>query len=417
MKAFLLIPLLCVHLVAATQGLYEIKYDFGTDFTCKALLFYYSENSENNVMRIRYNHNGKDRIVEQKVKTLFYEKDNIKYWYITGYDVISVDGQSSVYAPDNIYLVKNPNSDYYVATSVTSVASTSDNTAVTGHLTEFSPLDQSKVTNDYLADFQWRWPDGQPTPPVGNIYLFLVSNLNDLWLGTGFGANHNKLKRLFTDIANVCGTNLNLYEVSGDRFNKNTLITTINNLSVNSNDIIIFYYSGHGFNKTGIWPYLDLRQNLVDDPNANSVSLDQDVYQPLLNKGAQLTIVIGECCNRKLDQLLAGTPTPIKDDPIMMAPSEYSLNSGTFKDLFARKGNIMIATSSADQPSYYSLNYGGDFCNNFISSLLNEAGFVNNDGDVKWAHILSRAITSTQDDSKGANIRQDPVQHFDIVEQ
>jgi hypothetical protein len=100
----------------------------------------------------------------------------------------------------------------------------------------------------------------------------------------------------------------------------------------------------------------------------------------------------------------------------MMAPSQNMLNASTLVSLLNRSGRMLVRSSDINEPSYYTLNYGGDFCNNFISSLLNETGFTNTHGDVRWKDIFYSSFTSTLSDSPKESSQQHVKYYYGITE-
>src|SRR5947207_6809397 len=51
----------------------------------------------------------------------------------------------------------------------------------------------------------------------------------------------------FTGLTNFLGIRILSKTISGKEYNKKDVETAINNLKPSSNDIVVFYYSGHGF--------------------------------------------------------------------------------------------------------------------------------------------------------------------------
>jgi hypothetical protein len=58
---------------------------------------------------------------------------------------------------------------------------------------------------------------------------------------------------------------LNYVEISGAKFGKANVEAALDNLKPGLNDIVIFYYSGHGYSNdqqsTKLYPQFDLRQS------------------------------------------------------------------------------------------------------------------------------------------------------------
>jgi Caspase domain len=423
-RAILFVILVLISGYGLSQGIYEIKYQFydktvngksvlGDPY--RALLFYHGPNAVNNVVRVRfYDKTDGWVVVEQKIKVKIDHVNGKDSWVLSGESpqYITKVPPGRNYYPDLFSLSKNALDIYYKPDYVFS--KDDQHPFLYGVINSFVPLSNSTVDNAYLADFEWEWPAKNNIPTIdftrSTLHLVLVSNSNDARLGMGFMANHRKLKSLFTDIAGSCNLNLDLVEVSGDNFRRSNILSAVSNLYTAPNDIIIFYYSGHGFrypDQQSGWPRMDLRANAFKDfVDTNSLSIDTDVYQPLKRKGARLTIVIGECCNTVPEA------EPISADPMLIAPGENILSADKAKSLMNKKGDILIATSSPNEPSVYYVSIGGFFCNNFVTSLLSNLGFNSSATDITWENIFNLAKQGTELEALMSGKKQNPYWHI-----
>jgi hypothetical protein len=425
MKAAILVILILSFLESHGQGIYEIKYQFymrnerGENTTVltpqhTALVFFYDAESENNIMRIIYTGaNSEKFVVEQKVHASTSNIEGVEYWVLYGTDATFVkpDGFQETYYPDHIVLSRKTGSDTYAPDFVMD-----DNKSV-GIINSWKVLKRYEVTNTYLAPFDWHWPAESTTEPsytLGALRLVLVTNSNDPSLGTGFSANHKKLKSMFKDIALTCGMKFYVTEIMGDDFSREAVSSKVENFYSTSNDVIVFYYSGHGFRASDPqtdWPQLDLRSSFSQDRKTHSLNLDFDIYQSLKAVDHRLLIVVGECCN-------TSGGTPYSSDPIMMAAGENVIDQNSVKNLFNRSGEVLIATSKPGQGSWYYTSNGGYFCNNFISSFMRQVGFTASGRTAKWTDIFNQAIVLT---TQAAEHDQDPsfqnpITHYSIKE-
>lgn len=141
-----------------------------------------------------------------------------------------------------------------------------------------------------------------------------------------------------TDIKDIYG-----YQVSPE-----TCKRVINNLKAEPDDIIVFYYIGHGGRPVGDGEY---RRN-HPFPQMCLAQQDPDKFIPLewvdkelSEKGARLAVTIGMCCNSYSDNI------SIKDEPIF-SPNYGAANLSAnkiarIKDLFLNHKGHLIATSSS----------------------------------------------------------------------
>lgn len=104
----------------------------------------------------------------------------------------------------------------------------------------------------------------------------------------------------FVNVVNAAvtekGYKANIQDIYGQSLTPQKCKDIVKNLNVSSDDVVVFYYIGHGTHGTvggNPWPMMFMGQN---NPN-NLVRLKEDVHDVLLSKGARLTATIGMCCN------------------------------------------------------------------------------------------------------------------------
>ena len=92
------------------------------------------------------------------------------------------------------------------------------------------------------------------------------------------------------------GYNINIIDIYGNETSPEKCKEIINNLQCNTNDIIMFYYVGHGTENTNVskFPLMWMAQH-----NVNKCIPLSWVHETLKKKGARLTISIGMCCNAR----------------------------------------------------------------------------------------------------------------------
>jgi hypothetical protein len=231
----------------------------------------------------------------------------------------------------------------------------------------------------------------------------------------GFTQNHEKLLALFQSAAEQAGIRFDPVEIKDDNFNKATVENAINSLYVNTRDIIIFYYSGHGFrgdnqNETNEWPP---QMIMTFRPGVNPVDYAYPLvtaYSSLKAKGAGLTIVIGDCCNIKM-----GLTTPIVPDYPTFAPGDTPFNKSSLQKLFAAKGSCLVAAASPNEFATYYNTIGGYFCTNFYDSFMQETG-ITSAGEVSWKDIFenSKKLTLEKSQTDTRPETQTPIYYINI---
>jgi len=164
-------------------------------------------------------------------------------------------------------------------------------------------------------------------------------------------ADFNNMKDFFSRIANAIGytNNMCAHGLQQD-FTTATIDKEINRLNVNKNDIVVFYYSGHGANMNNdIWPTLDLMDNGYWQTTIlrklKEKCTDGNSFKP------KLLLCIADCCNGVYDGNMRGSFDAGED-----------MNG--LKKLFTSfpgKKTITMSASKKGQYSYSDLRYGALF--------------------------------------------------------
>lgn len=152
------------------------------------------------------------------------------------------------------------------------------------------------------------------------------------------------------------GYNANVIDIYDTNLSPEKCTEIVKNLHCESEDIVVFYYIGHGTENSGTSEFplciMGVKLNTPElvKKNINRLVPLSWIHETLVNKHARLTITIGMCCNAR-----QGVPGRI-------APS-FSLNYGnsyvntamdeSIKKLFLEYTGDLIVTSSKPGESSY----------------------------------------------------------------
>lgn len=186
---------------------------------------------------------------------------------------------------------------------------------------------------------------------------------------------------------------------SGSQFTESRCREIIRNLSCGKDDIVVFYYLGHGgraqigkeeavsYNQRYPWP--DLAFNKANTNEAiNGLTLNA-IHNSLKQKGARLTVTIGMCCNAHSSQY--------KKHGMSSQSRRYKIVSKKFakkvgQKLFLKsKGDVLVASAQPGQFSYGG-NYGGQEVDCFTAALCETTdSYANNNigENVTWNSFLN----------------------------
>jgi hypothetical protein len=199
-------------------------------------------------------------------------------------------------------------------------------------------------------------------------------------------------------IAKYTGLKLSENVISGRYAKARDVIKKLKKLSIQPNDTILFYYTGHGFRtdlKENPWPNFAFAKE--------NISLDILMISNIINNtNARLKIVIADCCNNYVD--FSMRPFKEKDYAAVHRLDDIKEN---YKKLFLHsKGSITIAAACPEQTSLAYYN-GSLYTSAFISSLQE---FVKKSNQfVDWQSVLDFASFKTEMTALESNCIQTPI--------
>ncbi|MEQ1676029.1 MAG: caspase family protein [Chitinophagaceae bacterium] len=234
-------------------------------------------------------------------------------------------------------------------------------------------------------------------PKKTRMFLLVVASTRDSSLMPNCLIDARRVVDMFTDIAeNELGIGLFVDSVYGSRYNKAAVETAIARLKPGSNDIVVFYYSGHGFTQKKRvdkqFPFLDLRDpNKRPRPEASTQTLNiQDIYTSIVSKKARLNLVISDCCN---DTIEAKKPKSIVPPPITKGPVKYSLANMNALFLAKMPMSYLVTAASRDERAIITPRYSSYFTYFFIESLRAFLSPVK--GNPSWLQVMEDAKKQT----------------------
>lgn len=230
-------------------------------------------------------------------------------------------------------------------------------------------------------------------------------NPNDPGIGPSVSGDYYRMKIEMTTIAAFIDYELKTHYYIGDQeqFSRESLEKVLKGLKCDPQDIVFFYYSGHGSrskNEKTDFPQM----NFVVDPYKSRIPESTANY-PLYNvmtrikeKSPRLTIVLGDMCNSVANWVTPKTlpfdkaATKVEDAPVKF-----------YKDLFLNVKGSLIATSSKPGQTSAAYSDGGAFTLGFMESLQQ---MVSEGMEPSWKNLLDYSVAATESRTQ---CRQTPI--------
>lgn len=215
------------------------------------------------------------------------------------------------------------------------------------------------------------------------LHTVLVCDTLDTSIGSSTQADCHQVRLFAQEIAKK--TNMKLKEtVLQDRqVRPKLLFKALENLKFESDDVVLFYFSGHGYRSVAkgkdVWPFLYFS---VVDRGVDFTKLTKE----LRNKHPRLLLAIADCCNNVIPQdylpLMATRA-------FFLAPKiTTDLEQQNLTRLFVETQGTFITSSSI--PGQYSWGgaSGGLFTYSFIHNLKQELL----DAEASWEHLFAKTV-------------------------
>lgn len=345
--------------------------------------------------------------------------------------IINTSGkkENEAYNPDVLWFKKLQSETNFLPWGVTSL--NADGTFEQGKILTMKLMNTKDLTRAYVKSyflenesfyanlFTPEKPNTiTPAAPIvaaGNakLHFILVAATDDPRIGSSVAKDVTNLYSQVLDVSKFLNIPLVFTEVKGNRFGKANVEIALNNLKPGTNDIVIFYYSGHGYSNeqypNQLYPQFDLRQSRFDDITVATLNAS-DVFNRIKSKNARLNIVITDCCNSNL-----GLLKPEGKNFAQTAKSLLTWEKSFCYDLFMKsKGSVLATAAKKGQYAYGNTDLGGYFTSNLITSMEKYLSKFQT-GSPTWKQIIEDAQSATVNLSlsnlctAATSCRQDPV--------
>lgn len=227
------------------------------------------------------------------------------------------------------------------------------------------------------------------------LHAIIFADTNDPKIGIFDKQDYINMTMEVSTIASATGMKLNKYFFSGEQCSKAQLIRVLDGLDTNNDDVIVFYYSGHG--TRSLYDKSEYPQMCLGSHRESDFYPLESVLKKLKAQKARLKIVFGDCCN----SVVSGVSSKESASKGFTVLTKEPVN--TYTDLFMNYKGFIIASGSQKGENSITLSYddgspaGGAFTIFFLEALQT---VVKQGLDADWNAIFSAATDITKERAK-----------------
>ena len=406
-----------------SQSLYEIQFSAG-GAKYKAFLVYFNEDDA--YMRIAYHYNEKYNVVEVDYTSVSGKEDGYNYFVMKGENprfITENTGSRATrqsYNPDHFvwvwdektkgekpFVTDDPNFSEESLKRVDSYKELKVSELTDAYLNEFFGTGEeayvafqnmrkneleTHVAQEHYDNNTVQQQQQEANYGSSKMHLVMLVNSSIGDIGASCETDSRNMSKEFEDIAAALKVDFRKYEIKGSSFTKENAMKVLNGLNPGSNDIVVFYYSGHGFrwsDQTDAYPQMDIRASPYTKISAETTLSVSSVYNLLDKKGARLNIVITDCCNSDIGV------NKMTETSFLAGRSYQTPHIEKLQKLFlATKGNLIVTSSSAGQVSWSNSVNGGFFTLSFLQAFHEEISYLKTQ-EPSWDNILKKSHANT----------------------
>ena len=242
------------------------------------------------------------------------------------------------------------------------------------------------------------------------LHKIIFANTDDRKIGSSVKVDNDRAIEEIDAIAGYIGYEVVDYVYNSTRCTKQNLLTVLNGLSCSSQDIVFFYYSGHGVHPNGAMQ--DKFPQMCMNTNIESMFVPvRQVEEILSRKAPRLRIIITDCCNN------VNSAVTVKS--FMDGSRGATIMKGNVADNYRRlfvnaRGRVMATSSKLGQTSGCAMNQDGSDAGGIYSCFFWDVllKYCEESNAPTWNAVINSTKSEV---AKFTNNRQIPDDALDVT--
>ena len=223
-----------------------------------------------------------------------------------------------------------------------------------------------------------------------SLHAILFADTKDTKVGKCDLQDFNNIAVEVSTIASATNMQLKRYYYKDDQCSSKNLSSLLSNLKTDKDDVIIFYYSGHGTRSEG--DVSEFPQMCLGSHDHSAFFPLEKVLRQLLDQPARLKIVLGDCCNSygygvSPKSYITSSKTVLSKNPVSVYCNLFKNNQGFLISSGSQKGETSDALMSQD-----GTPLGGAFTLTLLGTLQQ---YASNGMSATWEQVMSNTRKST----------------------
>ena len=244
----------------------------------------------------------------------------------------------------------------------------------------------------------------KPIPTSSNtIHFLLFTDTDDSRVGSAAEQTNRYFQNTFVSkLQRHTDMRVKTYYGSGTNFTLANLNSAIANLRTGSNDVIFFYYAGHGYNR-GYSNFPTVTLGRSGEPISSRRKNLIDIYNTLKGKNHRLLVVMGEACNK-----IYASRNNFRSGRLAVNFDPYEDEGRHFRELFVdARGDYLMSSSQRDQLSHLATGQPGYFTCAFRDAF---AYYVDRQYNytATWEKVFNKTRTFTTNNAEEIGETQVP---------